>query len=130
MNLKNIRKYKADVVKYYWCFESRKSVNKPARFKKIKSTMGPEIFSLVITKTITCSNEKKSLLTIITNNSLQIYFRYDLENIIKFGKEYNNDDYFNALMLNPDLPTPEELKEIRKYYKKHHKNHQIFITID
>ena len=128
MNLKNLRKYKEGIVKTHWCFQKPKNKNTPPKFKKIKSKTGPEIFSLIITKNGNHSSERK--ITIITNNSLSIYFSYDSESTLNFGKEFTKDDYFNGSILYPDLPTPEELKEIRKYYKKNHKNHQIFITID
>lgn len=117
MNLKDIKKCKFEIEKRYWIFVTGSRKN-PSRFKPVKSKMGPAIFVLIVVQ----RNQE----LIITNDSVSVY-RDRIEDL-SIGKEYTKEDFFtNSLLYN--LPSPEELVEIRKYFKKHHKNHQVTVYL-
>lgn len=117
MNLNEIKKCKFEIEKRYWVFVTGFKKN-PSRFKAVKSKMGPATFVLIIVQ------REQEL--IITNNSVSVYC--DRIEDLSIGKEYTKEDYFtNSLLYN--LPSPEELSEIRKYFKKNHKNHQVTVYL-
>lgn len=121
MNLKQILRSSTDIEKRYWVFVTGRNISK---FVAVKCKYGPEIFTLIIVQ--------KNQETVITNN--YVYIRainkhgiYDeCKKVI--GKEYTLEEYFNSSTIY-DLPTPQELKEIRKYFKKNHKNQQMTVFL-
>lgn len=123
MNLKDILKSSTDIEKSYWVFVRHNQAHK-SKFVKVKCKYGPEIFGLILVQ------EHQE--TVICNN--YVYVRKTDkksspspgETII--GKEYTIEEYFNYSTLY-NLPTPQELKEIRKYFKKNHKNHQVTVYL-
>lgn len=117
MNIKDIKKSFFEIEKRYWVFVTGNR-NNASRFKPVKSKMGPAIFVLILVQ----RNQE----LIITNNSVSVYC--DRIEDLSIGKEYTKEDYFtNSLLYN--LPSPDELFEIRKYFKKHHKNHQVTVYL-
>ena len=113
MNLKKLLSASYDIEKCYWVFNNN-------RFISVKSKMGPSIFVLII------SEYHKNYDIIITNNTFRIYLGHD--EYITFNKNYSMEEYFNYSTIY-DIPSPNELKEIRQHFKKKHKNHQITVYL-
>lgn len=117
MNLKDIKKCKFEIEKRYWVFLTGFK-NNASRFKAVKSKMGPSIFVLILVQ------REQEL--VITNNSVSVYC--DRIEDLSIGKDYTKEDYFtNSLLYN--VPSPEELFKIRKYFKKYHKNHKVTVYL-
>lgn len=95
---------------------------KEAKFNLVKIQSSPDQYYVNIT---IGEYEYGSYQITITHKEIVIY-KFDVE--IEYNdrfivlKDYDKDTYFNYSMYY-DLPSPEELKEIRKYFVKYYKNH-------
>lgn len=122
MNLKEILRSSTDIEKRYWVFVQ--GIRQIPRFIPVKNKYGPEVFGLIVVQ----NNQE----TVICNN--YVYVRNTDNRGIRdtgkeiIGKEYTLEEYFNHSTLY-HLPTPDELKEIRKYFKKNHKNQQVTVYL-
>lgn len=98
-------------------------VRKNGRFKRVRIKSNPDIYYLRIF--YISHNPRTFLLIKITELTLTIVTESKGKEPIVL-KEYDNDIFFNYSM-DYTLPSPEELKEIRKYMRKFYKNRMIEI---
>lgn len=123
MNLKEILRSSTDIEKGYWVFV-RHNQHYKSRFIRVPCKYGPEIFGLIVVQ--------EGQETVICNNYVHIRStgkkgQYNEGKTI-IGKDFTLEEYFNYSTLY-NLPTPQELKEIRQYFKKNHKNQQVTVYL-
>ena len=85
-------------------------------------TLGPKKFIL------DCRLNNDNIV-IITDNSYAIYEYFTWNTILEIKKhDYTEELYFQYSLVYDHLPSPDELKELRKYFNSNYKNKIIYLT--